>query len=136
MEYRIERGELNETAIAHLRPALDGHPYYGMTELAMQLQQGRAALYHIHSNPCHVGTFALAVNALANGREEIEITAGGAATDGPDMTQICVKFARQVAIDAGIDIVRNNTRRQGVGRLLERYGMQLDEYIYRMEIQQ
>ena len=134
MEYRVERAELCDTAYGYLAPALERDPFLGMPELAMQLRQGKGALFNIYHDQDHVASFTLAVNQLADGTEEVEITAGGGKTNGPDLTYVCVQFARQVAIDAGIDIVRTATRKAGVGRLLARYGMELDEYIYRMRV--
>ncbi|HHJ14273.1 MAG TPA: hypothetical protein ENJ79_07830 [Gammaproteobacteria bacterium] len=111
---------LDDAARAGLRDALDGYE----AEFARQIEAGIAQLWQVDD-----GFLIVRIEHAADHAPELVICAlQGVAIDrvGP----LLIEAGKR----AGCGSIRMHTRRRGLGRMVRKFGMVLDEWVYSLRL--
>ncbi len=101
-------------------------PYNTLPEIAAQVQDGPAKLFHLTADGAIVGAFVLRVDHTATGSEGVIVAAAGH-IDGLDLVDTCLPAVE--SLFRGCRRIRYHTGRPALARKLTRSGYQAREIV-------
>lgn len=127
----IKQEKWSKKAAAWLKSACDDD--YTINDLKSDIDKDNCALFNVYQNDAHIASMVLRIDNIGNTKDLVVVAAGGYAK-GFSLYEQITPFCKKLAAGLGCKRLRGHCQKRSIGRLMERAGWSIYEYVFEVEV--